>query len=82
MDRCDDQSQWAEMASQVVRLADKKENAERAIALCAIMGAEIQNVQEQNVYSAFYRGAVFGRWLYPARAAVAFCIAMDLDIET
>ena len=95
MDPCDDDDDedrhsfwneiaphWSEIAPQVVRLANKKENAERAIALCMLMGAEIQNVQESNIYRAHYKGAVFGRWLYPARAAVAFCVAMKLDIET
>lgn len=63
-------------------LADKKEVAERALAWCVIMGVEIQNIQAQNIYRAYYNGAVFGSWLYPSRAAVAFCIAMNLDIET
>ena len=73
---------WERAAARVCLLADNKEVADRAIAWCAIMGAEIQNVQAQNVYRAFYHGAVFGSWLYPSRAAVAFCIAMNLNIET
>lgn len=78
----DDRKTSGDSINRICFLADQKEIANRALALCAIMGAEIQNVQGQSVYRAFYRGAVFGRWLYPARAAVAFCIAMDLDIET
>lgn len=67
--------------SRICKLADNGAAANRAIAWVALVGADV-HMEGTDIWVVKYQGRRFGSWLYRARAAVAFCIAMDLNIET
>ena len=70
-------SQWVKA---VKRLSDDPKSANRAITTTMLLGIEL--VSNSVTFSAAGDRTTYGNWLSETEAAVAYCVAEGLDIET
>ena len=81
-------------ARDVCVLADKKEVAERALAVCMLLGIEPVNtnaidhragcwvIPGDNAIGMAGQPPKYGRWTYKERAAVSYCVTEMIDIQS
>ena len=70
-------SEWVKA---VRRLSNDPKSAERAMTVVMLLGIEL--VSNSVTFSAAGDRTTYGNWLSETEAAVAYCVAEGLDIET